>query len=342
MAPAVKKLRILVLMHHDLVPPDDVSGLPDQRVGEMKTEYDVVQALTKLGHTVFKLGVTDDLREIRNTLEREKPHLVFNLLEEFRGEAIFDQNVVAYLELLGIPYTGSNPRGLLLARDKALSKQLLSYHRIRVPKFAVFPLGRKVKRPRRLEFPLIVKALDEDSSIGISQASIVQDDEKLVERVAFVHEKVRSNAIAEQFIPGRDVYVAVLGNDRLLVLPPQELVFKHKEHDDQRIATEKAKHDIAYQEKWGIDVTTSKELTGDRTITQLCKRIFRTLRLEGCARLDFRQDTDGQLWFLEANPNPDIARYEELACAAEATGMSYEDLIQRIVSYGVQRGRTRR
>lgn len=341
MAPPVNKLRVLVLMHPDLVPPDDVGRMADQRVAEMKTEYDVVQALEKLGHTVIKLGVTDEIRAIRTTIEREKPHVVWNLLEEFQGEAVLDQNVVAYLELMGVPYTGNNPRGLLLARDKALSKQLLAYHRIRVPRFAVFPRSRKVKRPRRLEFPLIVKALDEDSSIGISQASIVHDDEKLVERVAFVHDKVRSNAIAEQFIPGRDVYVAVIGNDRLLVLPPQELVFKNKEHDDQRIATEKAKHDVAYQEKWGIDVTTSKELAGDRRVVQLCKRIYRTLRLEGYARLDFRQDADGHLWFLEANPNPDIARYEEVACAAEVAGIAYEELIQRFLGYALQRGRAR-
>ena len=171
----MKKLRILALMHEDLVPPDDLTGSTEEQINEWKTEFDVCSALADMGHDVYKLGARDELRPIRQALEAWKPDIVFNLLEEFKGEAVYDQNVVAFLELAGMAYTGCNPRGLMLARDKAVSKQLTTYHRIRAPRFAVYPIGRKVHKPKRLVYPLIVKSLMEDSSMGISQASVVND-----------------------------------------------------------------------------------------------------------------------------------------------------------------------
>ena len=198
------------------------------------------------------LGVQHELRPIREAVEEFKPHVVFNLLEQFHGETAYDQNVASYLELLRIPYTGCNPRGLMLARGKDLSKKLLTYHRIPVPDFVVFPLNRKVKRPARLNFPLIVKSLSEDASVGIAQASLVDSDEKLVERVAFIHERIGTHAIAEQYIDGREIYVGVLGNDRLRVLPIWELDFGRMAPGSSRIATVRVKHDIDYQERRGI------------------------------------------------------------------------------------------
>lgn len=340
MARAVrKKLRVLALMHGDLVPPDDHAGYSEQQISEWKTEYDVCTALSELGHEIYKLGVRDELREIRTAIDRWRPDIVFNLLEEFRGEAVYDLNVIAYLELLGLPYTGCSPRGLLLARDKSLSKKLLSYHRIRVPKFAVCPIGRAPRRPRGLGFPLIVKSLLEDSSLGISQASIVRDDEMLVERVRFIHERIRTDAIVEQFVPGRELYVAVLGNQRLRAFPVQELIFKHKPADAELIATAKAKHDVAYQQRWGVDVRVAKRLPEGMAahLERLGKRIYRNLDLTGYGRIDFRLNDDLQPVFLEANPNPDIARYEEFASAAESAGVSYEELLQRILTLGLKR-----
>src|SRR5690606_19560 len=155
-------------------------------------------------------------------VENFKPDIVFNLLEEFHGETLYAQNVVSLLELLRVPYTGCNPRGQMLARGKDLSKKLLKYHRVPVPAFAVFPIGRKVRRPGRLKFPLIVKSLSEDASRGIAQASVVDSDEKLNERVAFIHKRIKTAAIAEEYIDGREIYVGVIGNDRLQVLPVWE------------------------------------------------------------------------------------------------------------------------
>ena len=213
-----KKLRVLVLMHEDLVPPDDLDDPPREDILQFKTEYDVVTGLERLGHEVHKLGVWDELAPLRKALQEGDPDIVFNLLEEFHGQAVYDHNVVSYLELMRTPYTGCNPRGLVLARDKALSKKILHYHRIRVPRFAVVPLDRKFRRPQRLDFPLIVKSLVEEASTGISRASVVHDEDKLSERIRFIHQHVRTDAIVERYIEGRELYVGVMGNQRLTVL----------------------------------------------------------------------------------------------------------------------------
>ncbi len=208
----MKKLRVLVLMHEDLVPPVSLDGYSEKEIAEWATEYDVVAGLQRLGHEVYMLGVGSDLGTIRNAFVESRPHIAFNLMVHFHGVAVYDQHVVSYIELLRKPYTGCNPRGMMLARDKALSKEILSYHRIRVPKFHVFPVRRKVKRPRRLEFPLVVKSINEEASLGISQASVVTNDEKLKERVEFMHETFGVNVIVEEYIDGRELYVGVIGN----------------------------------------------------------------------------------------------------------------------------------
>jgi D-alanine-D-alanine ligase len=334
----MKKLTILVLMHPDLVPPEVEGVLTPREAFEVKTEYDVVSTLREIGHDVHVLGVQWELRPIREAVDQFKPDIVFNLLEEFHGETMYDHNVVSYLELMKVRYSGCNPRGLMLSRGKALSKKLLAYHRIRVPDFAVFPMGRKVKRPRHLAFPLIVKSLIEHSSLGISQASVVDSDEKLAERVRFIHERIGTDAIAEQFISGREIYVSVLGNDRLAAFTPWELVVEKAEPDAPLIATARMKHDPDYQVKKGITIKAAQQIHPDAEARLLhdSKRIYRILELTGYARIDFRLDDEGRTWFLEANPNPDIAREEEFAQAAAHDGIPYPKLLERIVRLGVR------
>jgi D-alanine-D-alanine ligase len=336
----MKKLRVLVLMHPDHVPPDSLDGLSPQEALALKAEFDIVHCLQKLGHDARPLGVQDEFLPIRDAVEEFKPDIVFNLLEEFHRNVLFDQNVVSLLELLRVPYTGCNPRGLILARSKSLSKKLLAYHRIPIPDFIVIPRGQRVRRPRKLEFPLFVKSLMEHASYGISQASLVEDDEKLAERVAFVHENIGTDAIAERFIKGREIYVGVLGNDRLIALPPLELVMENKPANAELIATAKVKHDLAYQAKRGVTLAAAQELEPDvaERIARFAKRIYRTLELDGYARIDFRLSADNIPYFLDANPNPDISDGEELASAAALVGMSYGDLISRILSLGLRRG----
>jgi D-alanine-D-alanine ligase len=335
----MKSLRILVLMHPDLMPPDSIAGLTEQEIYPWKTEYDIVTTLRAAGHDVRPLGVQHELKPIRDEIVTWKPDVVFNLLEQFHGETAYDQNVASYLELLRIPYTGCNPRGLMLARGKDLSKKLLTYHRIPVPAFAVFPMRRKVRRPARLGLPLIVKSLSEDASEGIAQASVVDSDEKLVERVNFIHERIGTAAIAEQYIDGRELYVCVLGNDRLRVLPIWELEFGNLAQGTWPIATEKVKHDPDYQERRGILHNAAKGLSPelDARIKQTAKRIYRTLELDGYARIDFRLSTDNVPYFLEANPNPEIAESQEFAAAALHDGIAYPDLLHRILALGMRR-----
>jgi D-alanine-D-alanine ligase len=319
----MRRLRVLVLMHAEFVPPDSTSGYTVQQIHEWKTEYDVVSTLRTAGHEIHPLGVEDELKPVRDGIEGFKPHVAFTLLEKYHGDVIYDQNVASYLELMQVPYTGCNPRGLLLARGKDLSKTLAHYRRIPVPAFAVFPMRRKVKRPAHLSLPLIVKSLSEDGSRGISQASVVHTDEKLEERVAFVHEQVATAAIAEQYIEGRDIYVGVLGNTRLRVLPVWELKFGNMAQGALPIATEKVKHDLNYQKRAGI--------------LRLAKRVYRILELDGYARIDFRLSSDGIPYFLEANPNPEIAKSEEFATAARHDGLAYPNLLHRILALGMSR-----
>jgi D-alanine-D-alanine ligase len=335
----MKSLRVLVLLDPGFMPPDSLKGFSEQEINVWKTEYDVISTLRANGHEVRPLGVQHALKPIRDEIESWKPDVVFNLLEQFHGEAAYDQNVASYLELLRIPYTGCNPRGLMLARGKDISKKLLTYHRIPLPAFAVYPMRRKIVRPARLELPLIVKSLSEDASLGISQASVVDTDEKLAERVDFIHERIGTAAIVEQYIEGRELYVGVLGNDRLRVLPVWELQFGNMAEGSWLIATEKVKHDPTYQERVGILDGPAKKLAPELSarIQQIAKRVYRTLGLDGYARIDFRLSTDGVPYFLEANPNPEIAQSQEFATAAKHDGIPYDELLQRILTLGMKR-----
>ena len=337
----MRRLRVLVLMDPALVPPDSTDGYSVQEINEWKTEYDVVSTLRAAGHEVRPLGVEDELKAVRDEIEGFKPQVVFTLLEDFHGKVIYDQNVASFLELMQIPYTGCNPRGLMLARGKDLSKTLAHYRRIAVPTFAVFPMHRKVKRPTRLALPLIVKSLSEDASLGISQASVVDTDEKLAERVAFIHDRIGTAAIAEQYIEGRELYVGVLGNERLRVLPVWELKFGNLAQSAWPIATEKIKHDPSYQERLGIVDGPAKGLTPEVSsrIQRIAKRVYRTLGLDGYARIDFRLSADGIPYFIEANPNPEIAKSQEFATAARHDGLAYPDLLHRILALGINRAK---
>lgn len=326
-------------MHEDLVPPPTLEGLHDLEVDDIKTEYDVCQGLEGLGHQIREIGIKSELAPLDEAIRDFKPHVVFNLLEEFRGNVLYDYAVVSYLELQRVPYTGCNPRGLVLARDKALAKKILHYHRIHVPRFWTFAIGLRVRAPKNVEYPVIVKSLIAEGSTALGYKSVVHNDDALVERVKFIHQRVRTDAIVEQFIEGRELYVGVLGNHRLQVLPTWELFVDKMPAGAPKIATAKVKWDLEYQEKYDIRIDRAKNLPEgvEKEIGAVSRRIYRRLGLTGYARLDYRLGEDGKLYFLEANPNPDIADTEELASAAEAAGLRYPDLLQKVVSLGIRR-----
>jgi len=333
----MKRLRVLLLTDEDLVPPDDYAG-EDYSHEPWKTEYDVLLTLRELGHEVRPLGVLRNLEAIEQVHREWQPHIAFNLLEDVYGVIPYDHNMVSFLELLGLGYTGCNPLGLLLSRDKGLTKKLLTYHRVHVPRFMICRRGRKIRRPKRLGFPLIVKSQTADASVGISQRSVVHDDASLVERVAFVHEKLEGDALVEQFVPGREFYVGILGNQRLEVLPPWELVVEHQPEGTPLVATRKLKWEHAYQKKLRVKTQRAENLPDGLAarLPRVSRRIYHILNLSGYARLDFRLAEDGTAYLLEANANPQIAFGEDLAESAEDAGIPYPRLIQRILSLGLR------
>jgi D-alanine-D-alanine ligase len=326
----------MVLLSQELMPPDTIPEGVDKEKQPWRTEYDVISTLKSMGHEVVPVGLRSDLEVIAKAREEHKPQIAFNLLEDFEGQALYDQHVVSYLELIKQPYTGCNPRGLTIAHDKALTKKILSYHRIPVPGFAVFPMGQKVVRPRRLKFPLFVKSVVEEGSVGISQASVVSDDQKLTERVEFIHRQINSHAIAEQYIEGREIYVGVIGNRNLQTYTPWELVITNLPEGSLNIATGRLKWNPDYQKKVGL-VTKPADLSPElqRKILLLSKRIYRHLCLSGYARLDYRVTNDGECYLLEANPNPQIAKNEDFSDSAAHCGISYPQLLHKIITLGL-------
>jgi D-alanine-D-alanine ligase len=333
----MKKLRTLVVAHASLVPPESLEGHTEKEIEQWRTEYDVTATLRQSGHDVRCVGVLDSLTDLRGAISDWKPDIVFNLLEEFDGIVTYDQHVVAFLELMRQPYTGSNPRGLLLSRDKSLSKQLLAYHRIPTPHFTVFRRGLRINIPRRLRYPLFVKSTVDDASLGIAQASVVEDAAKLKERIEFVHTQVGSDALVEEYIEGRELYIGVMGNERLTRLPVWEMVFGSMPDSLAAIATRKVKWDKRYQQKYGITTHEAKDLP-PATLARLdglSRRIYRALGLSGYARMDFRVTADGQIYVLEANANPNLEAAEDFAESARAAGVPYAELLERLMNFGL-------
>jgi D-alanine-D-alanine ligase len=333
----VKKRRILLLVNEALVPPDDLHGLNEDQIEACRTEYNVLSTLSNEGHEVRVLGVGDKIGELRRVIRDWRPEITFNLLEEFSGIVTYDHYVVAFLELMRQPYTGCNPRGMMLSRDKVLTKQILAYHRITTPRFHLFPWGKAYREPRHIEFPLFVKSATEDASLGISQASVVRDRERLRERVEFIHVQTQSDALAEQYIEGRELYVGVIGNDRLTTFPVWELDFGSLPEVQAGIATRKVKWDPAYQRRHGIRTGPALDLPPNlaASLSALAKRVYRALHMSGYARMDMRMRPDGSVFVLEANANPNLTYGEDFAESGDVARLSYEQLLNRIVQLGL-------
>ena len=334
----MRRLRALVVMHASLVPPESLEGHSEKEIEEWRTEFDVTTTLRTRGHDVRCIGVLDSLTELRSAIADWQPDIVFNLLEEFDGIVTYDQHVVAFLELLRQPYTGCNPRGLLLSRDKSLCKQLLAFHRIATPQFAVFQPGARFHVPRKLRFPLFVKSTVEDASLGIAQASVVEDAARLRERIEFVHEQLKSDALVEEYIEGRELYVGVLGNERLTRLPVWEMAFGSMPDSLAAIATRKVKWDKRYQAKYGITTHAATDLPPSvlAALDRLSRRIYRALGMSGYARMDFRVTSQGQVYVLEANANPNLEAAEDFAESARVGGTAYAQLLERLMDLGLK------
>jgi D-alanine-D-alanine ligase len=328
-------LKILVLfdLARPTAPDETFSPKVLKEEEDKPTEADVLRCLKRLGHEVDTLAVFDNVMAIVEKLKAFQPDVVFNLSESFHHDRANEPNIPALLELMKVKYTGAGPDALMLCKDKALAKKVLTYHHVRVARFVVSSRKHPLKRLRRFVYPAFVKPVGEESSDGISKASFARDEAEAIERAKFIHEKFQSDALIEEYIEGREIYVAVLGNHRLHVFPPRELHFGNVPEDVPKFATFKAKWDDAYRKKWGIKNTDAKELpngTADK-LKAIARKVYRVLNIRGLGRVDFRLTPAGELVVLEANPNPSLAQEDDFAQSASAAGIEYDALIQKIL-----------
>jgi D-alanine-D-alanine ligase len=302
----------------------------------------LADALAAGGHEVCPLAVDRRVAPLVAGLRDAQADLVFNIAESFNGKSALESSVAGLLNLLDLRYTGSSPAGLLLAGDKALAKQVLTFHGIATPQFATVFRG-SVEWAGDIGFPLIVKPPQEDASLGVGASSVVHEVKELLERIDAIGSEFHQPALVEQFIEGREFYVGVLGNEHPVALPPIELDFSSFPADRPRIAS--------WEAKWGDDGTgTGAEYAGTRSVfpadldpalAQRMQRVaieaFDALRLRDYARIDLRVTDAGKVYVIEANPNCYLEREGEFARAAERNGLSYDALIGRIVE--LARGR---
>ncbi|HEY4247849.1 MAG TPA: ATP-grasp domain-containing protein [Lacunisphaera sp.] len=332
-----KKLKVLALFDAVRATTLDQDLGPELKTADWKTEAGVLAALDELGYPNEHLAIFDDLDLLRQKLQTFSPDVIFNLADQFRNNRAFDQHIVSFLAMTGIPFTGCGSTGLTLCKHKGISKKILSYHRIHTADFVTIPRGKRIVRPKRLGFPILIKPLKEEASYGISQASFVETDDQFRERVEFIHEKLDNDVIAEEYIEGRELYVSIMGNHRLQVFPIRELVFREVPPDEPKIATYKAKWDEAYRERWGLENRFADGLEPAlvRQIEAVCKRIYHLLTIDGYARLDLRLTAKNEVYVIEANPNPMLAPDEDFAQSAKKTGLTYPQLIDRIARLGL-------
>lgn len=303
------------------------------------TEKKVYKTLLACGCKVRILGLCDDIGVLLREVDEFKPDIIFNLVEVFGQKSYLDKNIASVLELLQIPYTGASPRNLLICCDKALTKTILNFHKIKVPQFYTFYRRRKVWLPRRIKTPLIVKPLSDEASRGLAQASIVEDQDSLIERVKFIHKNLDDDAIAEEYIEGRELYVSIMGNCRLKVFPLRELKFGKFPETEPRIATYKAKWDYQYRKRWKIKNIFAEKLPqgAEEAIKKVSKRAYRALNMKSYARFDLRFTAEGKIYILEANANPSLDPDDEFAESAKKGGVEYQELIIKILKFAFKR-----
>jgi D-alanine-D-alanine ligase len=313
--------------------PDEAFSAESLKEEQKPTEADVLQCLKRLGHEVETLAVYDNVAHIVEKLKACAPDVVFNLSESFYHDRAHEPNIPALLELMKVRYTGSGPDALLLCKDKALAKKVLAYHRVRLPGFVVSNRATPLRRLKRFPYPAFVKPVAEESSDGISKASFVRDEGEALERMRFLHQKLNCDVLIERYIEGRELYVSVLGNRRLTVFPPREIFFERVPEAEPKFATSYAKWNEAYRKKWGIKNGPAAELPESiqENLRRLARNVYHWLKIRGFGRIDVRLSPEGELFVIEANPNPALGKDEDFALSAAAGGMDYDSLIQGIL-----------
>jgi D-alanine-D-alanine ligase len=293
----------------------------------------VAKALERLGHEVSKFGVRGDIRALIAEVEKKKPELVFNLLEQFNEDQKSDVASVGLLDLLRVPYTGGGPGEFYLAGDKGLQKKVLAFEGISFPRFIVFSKDASFETGGKLRMPLFVKPMHLDASVGIDSGALVNDSSALFERVTKIHRELQDDAIAEEYIEGREIYVAIVGNADPIALPPIEVDFTGFPKDKPRVLDTKAKWDKKSAEYAGTKAVIAKlpdELAAK--LKKISLEAYRAVRVRDYGRVDLRLTDSGEIYVIEVNASCYLEKDSELAMAAKAAGLSYDDLVGKIVT----------
>src|SRR5438270_6020501 len=336
------KICILYELNEDETPSVEPERAPRNGNGRAKTKRrrkpvhdrdEIFEALTRIGRQPFYHAL-DGKSSSLTALAKCHADLVFNLVESYAGDDTCDMNMAAYLDLLGIPYTGAGPHALHLAQDKSLAKKIFAFHKIQTPFFATSYLGR-LDHAHDISFPLIVKPASEDGSIGIDAGAVVNSVKELMERIHYVHEEFNSPALVEEYIEGREIYAAIWGSyERAEVLPLIELDLSKLSKDAPRIACRDVKFN---KETEAYKLTKSapvEDLSEDTTenVRSTALAAYNALKLRDYGRIDMRLKKDGEVYVIEANPNPWLSAQAEFAMAAKAAGLNYAEMIAQILS----------
>jgi len=298
---------------------------------------EIFDALTKLGYEP-SYHILDGKNQSLHALAKCGADLIFNLTESYAGDDTMDKNIAAYMEMLHIPYTGSGPQALYLAQDKSIAKKIFDFHKIKTPDFATSYKG-LTDHSHDIKFPLIVKPVSEDGSIGIDNSSVVDTVKDLMERIHYIHEEFDSPALIEEYIEGREIYAAILGNENPEVLPLIELDLSKLPKGTPRIAGQDVKF---FRETEAYKLTKSAPVEDlDEETTQKLQEIalsaYRALKLRDYGRIDMRLNKKGEVYVIEANPNPWLSSTAEFSMAVKKAGYSYTDLINKIVQLAYTR-----
>jgi D-alanine-D-alanine ligase len=311
--------------------PEKPPRKPKKKKKEKHDREEIFEALGKLGYEPF-YQVLDGKNQSLAAVARAEADLIFNLTESYAGDDTKDMNIAAYLDLLGRAYTGAGPHALYLAQDKALAKKIFAFHGIKTPYFATSYRG-KLDHSHDIEFPLIVKPTSEDGSIGIDASSVVTSVKELMEKIHYIQEEFDSPALIEEYIEGREIYAAILGNEDAEVLPLVELDLSKLPEGTPRIAGTDVKWEKeteAYKVTKAAPVEDLVEATVKR-LSDTALAAYQALKLRDYGRIDMRLSKKGEVFVIEANPNPWLSTSAEFVMAARKAGRSYTQLIGEIV-----------
>ncbi|HZI67325.1 MAG TPA: D-alanine--D-alanine ligase [Thermoanaerobaculia bacterium] len=337
-----KKLKVAVL--YDLweedpepapEPPPEKPPRGKKRRRKKKVEKadreEIFEALGKLGHEP-SYQVLDGGEKSLVAVSRCGADLIFNLTESYAGDDTKDMNIAAYLDLLDCPYTGAGPHAMYLAQDKSLAKKIFAFHGIKTPYFATSYRG-KLDHSQDISFPLIVKPTSEDGSIGIDTGSVVESVKELMERIHYIQEEFDSPALIEEYIEGREIYAAILGNESPEVLPMVELDLSKLPKGTPKIAGKEVKWEKeteAYKVTKSAPAEDLDEATTKR-LSETALSAYQALKLRDYGRIDMRLSKKGEVFVIEANPNPWLASTAEFAMAAKKAGRNYTQMIGEII-----------